>query len=263
MSRVEQAIYTPVGVSAASLIKAEAPADAPGAPDLFNAELRAIEAAFTGLFAAPISAGDFLMSPSARNVIIDLAPLLNTGNYLVVTLPESPNVGDPSCVVMVQSSAYHTIGSVFESCVIVTTSDGTPINGLVPDNITYRNQIAIFNPGDIAKFTYIDPEQGWQVHSSLSVVGSTNTYTGVGAGTVPWPGQEVHANLAALMTFIPLAVYQAGESFVMSKHGAGNMAIGDATYTFNGVAGPYIISFNYERYRFTCRAAKNFIVVLP
>jgi hypothetical protein len=269
---VSQQLYVPVGVAPFSLIKPSAPADGPEDTDLFNGELQAIEAAFNQIFLLPVTSSNVILTPNSRNALIDLSPLINTGGYVKVTLPAHPSVGDPPCYVAVQAAGYETNGTSAESCVIVTTDDAAPpdeftvtsqalINGMVPDNVGYTNQISMFNPGDIARFTYISPEQGWQVYVTSSVVVNPNgTWTQPAAGAFPWSGMEFHVASTANHTVLPLAVNQLGEWFIASKSKAGNLSIGDASYTFNTVPGPLVISLSNRRNRFFCQGGKVFLV---
>jgi len=262
MPAVEQSLYSPIGVSAFTLIKPEAPADSPAADELFNAELRAIQDAFNRISSLTTVTVDTAMSSSERNVLVDLSGLVNSGDKLLIVLPPNPNIGDPPCYVMVQESGYHTSGSVAESCAVVTTSDDTPINGLVPDNSAFTNQPALFNPGDFIKFVYTDPEEGWKAHTSLSAVANPSVdFIAPAGGAFPWPAQDFHARTAVDMTFLPLAVYQPGQSFSASKDGAGDVIVGDSTYTFNSVAGPFVISTSFSRCQFTCLSDTVFEVV--
>lgn len=267
-------LYVPVGVAAFTMIKPDAPADSPEDTDLFNGELLAIQSAFDQIHDLPLAPANSVdLTAQSRNVLVDLSPLKNGGltNFVVVTLPPHPAVGDPPCFVIVQESGYQDDNVSNEAVVIVTTNDDYPIddvtpspgltriNGLTPDNVGYTNQIALFNPGDLARFTYIGPSEGWHVHTNLSIVGNPdNQFRQQAAGTLPWPEQHLQMGASSPMTLLPIAVYRPGEWFALISTGA-NLFMGDNTYRFNGVPGPLFVS-SYHRKRFTCLGAKIFSV---
>jgi hypothetical protein len=277
---VESQRYIPVGVSPFSLIKPTAPADGPEDTDLFNGELLAIEAAFNEVFsvippAAPtLPASTILLSSHSRNALVDLSPLKNGGqdNYVKVVLPPHPSVGDPPCFVVVQLSGYGDDNTSREAVVIVTTDDDfavdentpsqglTRINGMTPDNINYSNVIALFGTGDVARFTYIDPLEGWHVSTNLSIVVNPNdSFNWPARGAFPWPQQHFHIASSNPKPILPIAVYRPGEWFAMTN-GSVSIPFGDSSYRFNGVPGPFTVPGNFKRNRFTCLGPKVFSV---
>jgi hypothetical protein len=256
--------YTPIGVAVLSMIKPEAPVDAPEAPDLFNAELRAIAAAFDSLSALPVAAAggasQIALQWNARYVLVDLSAAINSDGAVEVFLPEGPGIGDPPCIIEVQKSGYHTAGSHLETAVVISTTDvdQSLINGVVPDNVTGYNRVALYNPGDRAVCRYLGPVVGWRTFLLLGTVVNPNVpFTAPARAAFPGPWQKSILTSGAVY---PLdGITMPGQWFAMTSVG-GIITLGDSSYTFNGAPGPFVISDVYVEHLFTLTDVKTFEV---
>jgi hypothetical protein len=259
---VSNPLYTPVGVLAASLLKPNAPADDPGALDLFNAEFTAIAAAFNSLYSlGPVVSANTQLTAAAHNVSVDLSPLINADAGVVITLPTSPSVGDPPCLIIVTKAGYHTAASHNEACAIVTSSD-QPIDGIDQDNTTYKTQTPLLNIGDLAIATYVGGTEGWHIMYRRTVIANPSVALTLPVlGSFPCAGVEWVVD-AASPTYAPVpSTLQAGDRFfVINK--TSTITVGDSTYTFNGAAGPRVIAPSYARHEFTCLGGLNFTVAV-
>lgn len=256
---INQPLYSPVGVQPFSQIRPFAPADLSSATDLFNSELQAISDAFQQIYALPVVTTDTYLSENVRNALVDLSALADTDTGIGIYLPQSPNLGDPPCIVIVQESGYQTAGSPnLEAVAIITTNDGTYINGL-EQSIANADQVTLYNPGDIAICTFVGGDIGWSINTNLSVVANPNGgMTSPALGAAISPGQEYFFDAGATITALA-QVSGLGQWFAVTKAGT-NVVLGDSTFSFNGVAGPYTISTNYRRYLFVAQGSNHFTV---
>ncbi len=254
--------YTPSGVRPFALIKPTAPADQPAAPDVFNDELTAIQTAFGNLSTLPVVTANTVLSATARNVLVDLSGLADTNTGLVVTLPTSPNVGDPPCILIVQKSGYHSTPGDFEACVIVTSTDAN-IRGFEQDNVDFSSQIPLFNPGDVAICTYLGATWGWDLEVTRSSVVNPNGFSFPALGSFPCSGVDILIYQAGSTGYGPdTPAWNVGDRFSVTGHNH-PFTIGDDTYSFNGAAGPYVTSLDDQRYEFICLGGLAFTVITP
>lgn len=255
---INQPLYSPVGVQPFSQIRPFAPADLSSATDLFNSELQAISDAFQQPCALPVVTADAYLTANVRNALVDLSALVNTDTGIGVYLPQDPNVGDPPCVVIVQKSGYQTAGSPnTEAVAIITTNDGTRVNGL-DQSIANLDQVTLYNPGDVAFCYFVGGEIGWFVKTNISVVTNSHGLSTPALGAAISPGQEYFFDAGATVTALA-QVASLGQWFAVTKHGS-NVTLGTSSFTFNGVAGPYVISANYTRYKFVSQGSNKFTV---
>jgi hypothetical protein len=256
-----QELYTPAGVLPFALIKPTAPADQPTAPDVFNDELAAIQSAFGNLISLPVATANTVLTAASRNALVDLSGLINSETAIAITLPENPNVGDPPCIIAVQKSGYHNSGILLESVVVITTSDGTPVNGLTQD-LTNFDQITLWNSGDFARCVYIGGTVGWKVFTRLSTVCNPSGGLNLPAlGAFPCPGLDYFFDSLTDITPFLQQFNTIGQRFSFTFTNS-SVSLGDATYFFNGVAGPYVIvaDASYKRLRFVYQGNNAFTV---
>jgi hypothetical protein len=262
---INQPRYTPVGVSPLALIKPTAPADQPGATDLFNAELQAIADAFASISSLPLaSTSPVNLSATSRNVLIDLTSKVNTDASIIINLPESPAPGDPPCVIEIQKDGYHTSGTHLEAAAVLTTTsrDGSMINGAVPDNAVGLNRVALYGQGDRAVCIFLGADIGWRTYLLIrTVVNPHQPLTLPASAGFPGPWQKSIVDVTTTAAYALDGITLIGQWFQMTNAGAGGViTLGDSTYTFNGVAGPYLISDQYVAHRFVLTAALTFEV---
>jgi hypothetical protein len=251
--------YTPAGVVPFALIKPTAPADQPQAADVFNDELAAIQAAFGNLSSLPIVTADTGLGATTRNVLVDLSGLADTNTGLVITLPTSPNVGDPPCVVIVQKSGLHSMPGNFEACAIITSTDA--IRGFAQDNVYFSSQIPLFNPGDVAVCTYMGGNWGWDISFKRSACVNPIGFSFPAIGSFPCPGVDILIYQNGSTGYGPdTPAWNFGDRFSVTGH-SHPFTIGDDTYSFNGVVGPYVTSADDRRYEFVSLGGLDFRVI--
>jgi len=232
-----------------------------------NANLNAIQAAFNAQNSwTPVSGSYAVPTTGNRNVLVDLSALQS--NYMVVTLPPNPAVGDPSVSVCVVATGLN-VGTIFDTSVFLATSDGNKIDGIAgaagTPGLPY-----LTNPGDCVTLSFIGGTQGW-----ATVGGNINAYVNQAGGQLQeygvaapylFSGLNIVADLTAYPALrpnlnIPLAVNGQQCSFTIGVLGTSlGVAIGTSGQTFNGVVGPKNLSVASVRSLFTRTAANTFIV---
>lgn len=237
--------FAPVGVQIFGVID----------PGAINANFAAIASALLGTSTISTVAVDTQLTASLRNVLVDTSAVA-ANQRIAITLPINPAVGDTPCIVMMLSTSVTTPANC-----IITTADGTTINGIAQLTTPYRTAPTLWVAGDYLQFTYIGGNVGWKAVGFLNSVPITTVNPASnGFGSVPWQGQTIFAvrfnySVEALQTFGAMARFcKMSNTF--------SITIGDATSTFNGIAGPYVIAAGSANimYRFTNIGTRAFEV---
>lgn len=232
-----------------------------------NANLNAIQTAFNAQNSWTLVSGSYAVPTTGnRNVLVDLSTLQS--NYMIVTLPPNPAVGDPPVSVCVVGTGV-TNGVILDTSVFLATSDSNKIVG-ISGGAGAPGLPFLTNPGDCVILSFIGGAQGWAV-----VGGNLNAYANQAGGQLQeygvanpyiFSGLNIVADLTGYPALRPLVVIPLGIngqqcSFTIGVLGTSlGVAIGDAGQTFNGVAGPLNLSTALVRSLFTRTAANTFIV---
>lgn len=233
--------YTPIGVQLFDLVD----------PTVRNTMFNLVASTFTAQAALTTVTVSTQLTATLRNVLVDVTgkPANTT---LTITLPVTPALGDPSCNVVMLVT-----GTSIPANVIVTTSDGTFINGIDPSLGTV-NQPAIHSAGASLYFVFVDYPVGWLAIGQYSTPSLAGPWAGSGA--LPWQGQTVNiTGAAAVLSLEGLQVVGARATIINSS--GGNITAGDATSTFNGTPGPYSFG-NLVQATFVCTDVRAFTVTI-
>lgn len=233
-----------------------------------NNNLNAIAAAFNAQN-AQVSSSASLTIPSSgsRNILYDLSQA-PPGSFYICSLPTSPTVGDPPVTVTCVAAAPQTSGSAVTG-VVITTLDGSSING-VANTARHAGVPFLTFAGDTITLVFIGGAVGWNIVNN-NIGAFTNAANTV---SCPWAPTflEVFQGSNALVdtTAAAWGAFVAAESVGLPLPGMSaaitalnttrNIQFGVGSQTFNGVAGPYVISAANIRYLFTCTAANTFNV---
>lgn len=221
-------------------------------PDDLNTNFNDIVTAFALPWTSD-SSGVF----SATNRIIALSAA-GAGNdhIVVIALPTNPCIGDPPCRVIVTGIGTGTP----RGHVIVTTADGQPIDGIAQTGVTpYFGAPNMWNVGDILMFRFVGGKIGWLSCGRLSAI-SLSVATAF--GSMPYRNQRIVARNALAMNIRVDGLASSGSRASVYPFNTGALTIGDASATFNGVAGPYVVAPSTSE-NFISNIGKNqFLVTL-
>lgn len=235
-----------------------------------NTNLTAIQTAFNNqnawLTLTSVSGGAGLVigTTGPRNVLVDMTGLINIGGTASITLPVGA-IGDPPCTVAVLAAGYANTFNLFNGTTTILPQGGQKIMGSA--------SIApiLTNAGDIISLVYIGGVIGW-IYNVYNVQPAVNPTGTILFGPISDLGQasprldavlDVTATSTPNPTTLKVDNLSQGQFFAItlrSPNGGKNINIGTAGATFNGVAGPYVISVTNTRYLFTCTAVNAFTV---
>jgi hypothetical protein len=214
-----------------------------------NAEFATIAAAFANQSAwTPVTANTQLTA-TLRNVLVD-ASAATANTAIVITLPTNPALGDPPCIVAVSKS-----GIAQPANCVVTTSDGSSINGIAQLASPFATSPALWMSGDILRFVYISDQFGWVADGILSHASLAAPFA---FGACPWQGQAIVVSASGTYSVEALQS-QGAFATLCQNNGAATVNVGDSTSTFNGNPGPFVLT-NLKMYKFTNIGTRAFEV---
>jgi len=203
-------------------------------PDALNANFNSIAAAFNAESALTGETASVQLTATLRNVLVDVSAA-SANTTVIVTLPDSPSVNDPPCVVAMKADGT----AIPTNCIVTTGTDGNFINGITPDNVNHTNQPGLYCAGDQIEFVFVGGRIGWLAIATLGTPALAGAWTGSGA--LPWQDQTALITGAAA-NFSVEALQAIGVSASVINNSGGAITGGDATSTFNGTAGPYSLA---------------------
>lgn len=237
-----------------------------------NTNLSLIQAAFNAAnaFDLTLSAYAFGSNATQRNVLVDLSSAAAQSQYVTVTLPPNPSIGDPPIRIAIAQGGYSSSANALSSCVI-NTSDGSSIMG-VASAVDLDGLPFLTNTGDSVTLVYIGGTYGWVIVDRD--ISPFATPTGI-ATIQSWDSLYCHCfhgldSIVDTTSISNVTLKLAGinhpglwTSFTIAT-GTTPVAVqtSSGAQTFNGVVGAYTIPASPVdvRYRFTCIATDTFAV---
>lgn len=227
-----------------------------------NTNLNAIAAAFNNQNAQTLATGAITIpSSGSRNFLVDMSGI-GYGTNLVLKLPLPVVVGDPPVTITLLNPTVAAAVAAANQGGILIDTQGNQLYG-VPYGNNARPMLT--NAGDTVSLLYVGGSVGW-VYTNYEISPAINP-----ANTLP-PRNTSQTELWHQSEFC-VDTTQAGIVFqtdginfaglwgaVTLRSGANTISVGTASQTFNGTAGPYVISVANTRYRFTCDATNTFLV---
>lgn len=228
-----------------------------------NTEYANIQAAFDSIddFGAQ-TASMQIGAGTSRNVLVDNSIALNTGNPIIIMMPQSPVVGDPPVRVQLLNAGYATANGHTATYIqgdnVVNPGSPDPIMG----SLTILPRL--YGAGDYIELVWLGGTVGWAI-SDLRI----GVYAPVALGTIAGPavittpeqnvfqGFEVIASAAAatasggagtslLLRNLP---QNRGDQFAFTAVTGVSVAIGRAggLDTINGLASPQVFATDHTR----------------
>jgi hypothetical protein len=239
-----------------------------------NQNLLAIQAGFNAQNAQiQKGASHAFATTGSRNVLVDMSNFAGTTTSSVsVTLPPNPVVGDPPVTITILAGATGVGPAAGPpraiSCVPIT-SDGTKINSQIAGAVGLHPLPFLTNSGDTITLLYVGGSIGWMILDSnistyVNPPGDITAFYGNGVDYFPNMDMVLDlTNYFGAYAGTGSFTMQVGQSasFTLANLASSlGLQIGSGAQTFNGVAGPYIITTTNVRYKFTCTAANTYIV---
>lgn len=221
-------------------------------------EYSAIKTAFDAIDGFTVATASMQIGAgSNRNVLVDNTIALNTGNPIIIMLPQSPVVGDPPCRIQLLNGGYATAvghtATYIQGDNIVLPGTPDPVMG----SLTILPRL--YGAGDYIELIWLGGTIGWAI-ANLDI----GAYAPVAFATVNGPaavggnyeqftfqGFEVIANAAAFGASLLLRnlPQNRGDRFFFTAVSGCSVAIGRAggLDTVNGAASPQIFAADHVR----------------
>lgn len=242
--------YTPLAVAAP--FQQVKPTDS-------NTEYTNIQTGFAGIDAWTVAVASVQIGPNTqRNILVDNTTALNTGNPIIIQLPNQPTVGDPPCRIVLLNAGYATATGHTATYIQgdVSTSD------LVEGSLTILPRL--YGAGDYIELVWVGGPIGWAIVAmEIGVYAPVAFATIAGPAAIATPEQnvfqgfEVIASAAAatasggagtslLLRNLPP---NRGDRFFFTAITGVSVAIGRAggLDTVNGAASPQIFAVDHVR----------------